>query len=593
MSIGRRVGRVFEQARRRRVFRVVGVYAVAAWAVIEVSSTVFPLLELPEWGPRMIVVLALLGFPLAVVLAWMFDLTPGGVVRTGDGDQPVDVPAASPQRALAGRAAGFFGLGILVALVTFAAYSRFGPAIAPGARTEAISSIAVLPFTDLSPAGDQGYFGDGMAEELLNRLVHVEGLRVAARTSSFAFKGRNEAIQDIGRQLGVEAVVEGSIRKQGDSLRVTAQLIDARTGFHIWSETYDRSEASVFAIQDEISNAIVTQLRKQLAVPAGNATGGTSNVRAHELYLQGRELWNQRTDTSVRQAVARFQEALAEDPDYALAWAGLAQAWSVLPALGDTPIEEAAARGNEAAARALAIDGQLAEAHAALGQMAQNFEWDLVAAEQAYRRATEFNPGYATAHQWYAEVSMLEGDTTRARTEIEEALSLDPLSPAALAVRAYLRAVTGDEEGALAEFHDLQLLYPSYANGGMNLALVALDLHRTDDAMAALPAAASGNAEIAAAFRAVAEAVADPAQRGDAEAALAGVEDRMPLSIAALWYAALGDDEAALQRLERAASARSDSNLPLTLLHPLFRGLRADPRFASIARDIGVVLPER
>lgn len=592
MSIGRRVGRVFEQARRRRVFRVVGVYAVAAWAMIEVSSTVFPLLELPEWGPRMIVVLALLGFPLAVVLAWMFDLTPGGVVRTGDAETPVEPPPASPQRAFAGRAAGFFGLGILVALVTFAAYSRFGPAISPGAGTEAISSIAVLPFTDLSPAGDQAYFGDGMAEELLNRLVHVEGLRVAARTSSFAFKGRNEAIQDIGRQLGVESVLEGSIRKEGDSLRVTAQLIDARTGFHIWSETYDRSEASVFAIQDEISNAIVTQLRKQLAVPAGNATGGTTDVHAHEIYLQGRALWNQRTDTSVREAVARFEEALAEDPDYALAWAGLAQAYSVLPALGDFPIEQAAERGNEAAARALAIDGQLAEAHAALGQMAQNFEWDLVAAEQAYRRATEFNPGYATAHQWYAEVSMLTGDTTRARTEIEEAVELDPLSPAALAVRAYLRAVTGDEETALAEFHSLELLYPSYANGAMNLALVALDLGRVGEATAALPAAAAGNAEIAAAFRAVAEAVADPARRADAETALAGVEDRMPLSIGALWYAALGDDAAALQRLERAGSARSDSNLPLTLLHPLFRGLRTDPRFQSIAQEIGVVLPD-
>jgi TolB-like protein/tetratricopeptide (TPR) repeat protein len=591
MSIGRRVGRLFEQARRRRVFRVVGVYAVAAWAMIEVSSTVFPLLELPEWGPRMIVVLALLGFPLAVVLAWMFDLTPGGVVRTGDDDGPGEAPPVSPQRAFAGRAAGFFGLGILVALVTFAAYARFGPAITPGASTEAISSIAVLPFTDLSPAGDQAYFGDGMAEELLNRLVHVEGLRVAARTSSFAFKGKDEDIQVIGRQLGVESVVEGSIRKQGDSLRVTAQLIDARTGFHIWSETYDRSEASVFAIQDEISNAIVTQLRKQLAVPAGNATGGTGNVRAHELYLQGRALWNQRTDASVRQAVARFEDALNEDPDYALAWAGLAQAWSVLPALGDTPIEEAAARGNEAAARALAIDGQLAEAHAALGQMAQNFEWDLAAAEQAYRRATEFNPGYATAHQWYAEVSMLEGDTARARAEITEAVELDPLSPAALAVRAYLRAVTGDEEGALAEFHDLQLLYPSYANGGMNLALVALDLGRVAEARAALPAAAAGNAETAAAFRAVADAVADPARRGDAEAALTRIEASMPLSIAALWYAALGDDEAAMQRLERAGNLRADSNLPLTLLHPLLRGLRADPRLVSLARDVGVVLP--
>jgi TolB-like protein/tetratricopeptide (TPR) repeat protein len=590
MKIGERLRRTHEQLKRRRVFRVTGVYAVAAWAVIQVSTTVFPLLGLPEWGPRVVVILALLGFPLAVALAWVFDLTPAGVLRTGDGSEARPAQPVSPQRTFAGRAAGFFGLGILVALVSFAAYARLGP-IAPAARAGAIRSIAVLPFADLSPGGDQEYFGDGMAEELLNRLVHVEGLRVAARTSSFAFKGLNQDISEIGRRLRVEAVLEGSVRKAGESLRVTAQLIDARTGYHIWSETYDRPAASVFAIQDEISSAIIAALRKQLATPGGPSAGGTENVRAHELYLIGRSLWNQRTDATVRRAVAEFEAALAEDPEYALAWAGLAQAYSVLPALGDYPLEEAATRGNEAAARALALNAQLAEAHAALGQMALNFEWDLASAERAYARAVEFNPGYATAHQWYAEALLLLGRFDEARTEIEEALLLDPLSPSALTVRGYVLAVRGEEEAALAAFRDLNLLYPSYPRGGMQLALLALRFGRRDDALGAAAGAAGGDAELAAAFRTIAGSAGSPSEREAAAAALAGVEDRLPASIAALWFAALGDGEGALQRIERAGAAQRDANLPLALVHPLLGPYRGDPRLLGLAESIDVVLP--
>ena len=591
MTARERIRRFFEQLKRRHVFRVVGVYAVAAWAAVEVSATVFPLVGLEEWAVRLVVVLAMLGFPLAVALAWMFDLTAGGVVRTDPEGRPAESRPASPQRALAGKAAGFFGLGILVALVTFAAYSRFGPAIGPAARAGAISSIAVLPFADLSPARDQEYFSDGMAEELLNRLVHVEGLRVAARTSSFAFKGRNEDVAEVGRQLRVEAVLEGSVRKQGDSLRVTAQLIDARTGFHIWSETYERAVSSVFAIQDEISNAIVSALRKQFAVPAGPATGGTENVRAHELYLKGRSRWNQRTDATVRQSIADFEQAVELDPEYALAWAGLAQAYAVLPSLGDFPVEQAAARGNEAAARSLAIDAQLGEAHAALGQMAQGFEWDLAAAERAYRRATSFDPGYATAHQWYAEVLMMLGRVDQARTEIDEALSLDPLSPAALLVRAYMLAVTGEDAAALAEYRNLNLLYPSYALGAMNLALLALHLRMPDDAAAAAAAAASGNAELASAFRTVAEAVAAPGQADRARTELSRVEGLLPPGVTALWYAALGDHDAALERLLQAGAARRDPNLPFILLHPLLRPLRTNEALIRLAEEIGVTLP--
>jgi serine/threonine-protein kinase len=289
--------------------------------------------------------------------------------------------------------------------------------------------------------------------------------------------------------------------------------------------------------------------------------------------------------------VAEFEAALAEDPEYALAWAGLAQAYSVLPALGDYPLEEAATRGNEAAARALALNAQLAEAHAALGQMALNFEWDLASAERAYARAVEFNPGYATAHQWYAEALLLLGRFDEARTEIEEALLLDPLSPSALTVRGYVLAVRGEEEAALAAFRDLNLLYPSYPRGGMQLALLALRFGRRDDALGAAAGAAGGDAELAAAFRTIAGSAGSPSEREAAAAALAGVEDRLPASIAALWFAALGDGEGALQRIERAGAAQRDANLPLALVHPLLGPYRGDPRLLGLAESIDVVLP--
>ncbi|MGH7502255.1 MAG: FlgO family outer membrane protein [Longimicrobiales bacterium] len=578
----------FSELKRRRVLRSIGFYAVTAWAVVEAAATILPLLGFPESAAVWAVYLALLGFPVVLAGAWMFDLTARGVVRTPDADVPP--PAHGAGDVARGRAAGIFGAGMLVALVAFAAVSRFGPdslrrgpAVAAG-----IESIAVLPFTDLSEAGDQQYFSDGMTEELLNRLTHVEGLDVKARSSSFEFRGQRQDVAEIGRRLGVQAILDGTVRREGGRLRINAKLVDTHTGNLVWSESYDREVSSVFAIQDSIATAIVAALEKQFTQLAPVAADATTNIRAHDEYLLGLEQWHSRTFESVQEAITHFESATRADPEYSPAWAGLAQAYAVLPALGGFPVAEAVAKGSSAA-QALALNAQLAEAHGAIGQIAQNFEWDLGSAERAYRRAVTFEKGYATGHQWYAEVLMMLGRYDEARAEIDTALELDPLSAAAMTVRAYLLMVQGNDDSALEAYRSLLARRPDYALGQINLALLATHMRRFDIAEAAVRAGA-GDAQTANALAAVVTAIGDPAHRASGVAALRSLDERLPGAITVLWWSALGEREEALTRLERIVAQQNDANLPYVLLHPLLAPLRHDARFQAIVETVGVVL---
>lgn len=569
------------ELKRRRVGRVAGVYAVAGWAVMEFATTVFPLLAVfPDWAPTFVVVLTLIGFPIAVVLAWVFDITDHGLERTTDAVPAASAPTVLPRtpRGIA-RATGFLGIGILVAFVSFAAYARYS-AVPPGANGS-IEAIAVLPFSDLSAAGDQAYFSDGITEELLSRLAQVEGLHVAARTSSFAFKGRNENVRDIGNRLGVQAVLEGSVRREGDRFRIFAQLTDARTGFTIWTETYEREMQSIFAVQDEISAAIVSQLQFHLATAELGSNTGTENVQAHDQYLLGLARLHGRSEDDLVAALGHFEAAVAADSMYALAWAGLAQVHAVRPAIGDANVEEALAAGAAAAARALSINASIAEAHAALGQIAQNFDWDLRGAEDAYRRAVEFKPSYATGHQWYAETLLAQGRTEEARREIDRALELDPLSPAALAVKGLIQTAAEDRAGARATYQTLTARHPTFRLGRVHHALFAVydgDVAAARAAVAGLDVPALGQ---------VFDGLDDPAKRA---AAAAGLKARTPAeftSLDALWLAALGDPDAAAQVLHAIFERGGDANLPLVLTHPLLASVRDDARVRSIRREMG------
>ncbi len=587
---------LFGELKRRHVMRVMGLYLVGAWIVIQVAATVFPLFGWPQAAVTAVVIFAGLGLPIVLLLAWVFDITPQGIQRTSELDvsggpvegevSNIQLQLEAHQRRFAARAMGFVGVGILVALVGFAAFGHYNGAARDSAST--VESIAVLPFADDSPLRDQEYFTDGLAEEILNLLAQVEGLRVAGRTSSFAFKGKGVESAQIGRQLGVQAVLEGSVRRDGENVRVNARLVNAENSEVIWSDQYDLKISGILAIQDTISNAIVDALKLKLNSTLDLAEGGTRNTHAHDLYLKGLEAFNERTDAQLQVALEYFQKAAEADTGYALAHAGLAKTYAVLPTVGNFSIVEAVRKGTESAARALALDPGLGEAYAALGQLAQNLEWDLTSALRNYNRAVKFSPNDAVAHQWYSEALMLTGDLPSASTEIERALEIDPLSPAARNVRAYQMMLRGDLPEAVRAYQNLLRESPDLRVGQLNYAFAALAARDYSAAAEGLIAALPRYAPNVGVLIGAASGQAD---KQLAINAIKGLEGQEPASIVALLYAGVGARSQALAVLEKAFKASEDANFPYILVHPLLSPLHSDPTFQNIARTVGVKLP--
>ena len=436
----------FAELKRRRVGKVAIAYGAIAWAATEACSVVFPALHVPEWTMTFVVVFLLIGFPISMVLAWIFDVGPAGIQRT----EPLPEEAPSAQVKL--RVAYALVVLLCMAGLGYVLYERgLGRAHAGEPR----SSIAVMPFTNLSGDSAKEYFSDGMSEELLNLLARVPGLQVAARTSSFAYKNRNVDVRQIGKELGVEAVLEGSVRQAGDQVRITAQLIDTDNGFHLWSETYDRKLADIFQVQDEIAKAIVDSLRIELAPAeqqqiAQRQQVPTQNVEAYELYLQGRAIWKRRGEENLKHAIEFYQQAIARDPGFARAHAALASAYVVMPGYTtEADDQEKFFRLAEASARqALAIDPNIGEAHAVLAQINAD-RGDLLDAESGFFFAISLEPNEPTPHQWYSILLMKVGRLDTALAQAKKAQELDPTSPILAFNLANAYLMKGDDDAAL------------------------------------------------------------------------------------------------------------------------------------------------
>ncbi len=421
---------LLEELKRRNVVRVGAAYAVVTWLVLQVVDTIAPLMGMPEWVPGFVLLMLGVGFPLALLFSWAYEITPEGLKKTEEVDTSASVTVDT------GRKIDRIIIAGLAVLVVFLIGERAlggGDARAPGARLAAEdASIAVLPFVNMSSDQEQEFFSDGISEELLNVLAQVPDLRVAARTSSFQFKGDSRDVTDIARQLNVRHVLEGSVRKSGQTVRITAQLIDASDGFHLWSETYDRSLENVFAVQDEISSAIAAALRAEMGLDAVEIVREvpTAVPEAHEAYLRGRHLVVQRTRASIEAAVEEFQRAVDLDPDYAVAHAELSLAWHLLERdqYGDLDRAEVLARAEPGAFTAITLDEGLAEAQAARGFL----EWqrrNFAQALAAFSAALEINPNYAEVHTWRS--NLLTDDLGRYREAHEGlalAAALDPLA---------------------------------------------------------------------------------------------------------------------------------------------------------------------
>jgi TolB-like protein len=425
----------FDELKRRNVFRVAIGYAITAWLLLQVVDLVLDNVDAPDWVMQVFMLALAIGFPLAIFFAWAFEITPEGVKRESEVDRSQSI---TPQT---GRKLDRVIILILAAAVVFLMYQQFGTGDKMGSQQQlqqesastssspaepGRNSIAVLPFVNMSADPDNEYFSDGIAEEILNVLARIPELKVAARTSAFAFKGSSINIAEIAHELKVMHVLEGSVRKSGNQVRVTAQLIKADSGYHLWSNTYDRDLDNIFAVQDEIAQSIAEAMKVTLDIDTGTAGNmtGTTSTEAYDAYLRGMNQWHLRTEESLHNSIDLFGEAIVIDPVFVKAYAGLALTYAVIPDYTDIPFNEAFGLVRAAAEQALALDPRSVEAATAMIYTTNDLAEKLAYA----KRAVEMGPWFATAHQWYATNLSLTGDLDAARAEYLLAYELDPKS---------------------------------------------------------------------------------------------------------------------------------------------------------------------
>ena len=415
----------FAELKRRNVYKVAVTYAVVAWLLIQVATQVLPIFEIPNWGIRLVVLLIVVGFPIALVIAWAFELTPEGIKRTEDVDPALEAQKKSQAWIYVALIAAFLSIGLFFLGRFTASPKQSGLADIPE------KSIAVLPFDNLSRDPDNAYFAEGVQDEILTRLAKVADLKVISRTSTQHFKSSPENLPEIAQQLGVRNILEGSVQKASDQVRVNVQLINAASDTHLWADIYDRKLTDLFAVESDIAKTIADTLQAKLTgeEKIQLAKKPTENQEAYELYLKGRFFWNKRTADDLRRSIDYFNQAIEKDPNYAQAYAALAQSWLLLPGYsGGTPID-CFPQAETAAKKALSLDDNSADAHAALGMVKQLFNFDSPGAIAEFERAIELDPNDATAHHWFANHSLsATGQTEREVTEMKRALELDPLS---------------------------------------------------------------------------------------------------------------------------------------------------------------------
>lgn len=423
----------FAELKRRNVVRVGLAYVVISWLLAQVAEFAFENFGAPEWVLKTFVVVLLLGWPIVLVFAWAFELTPEGVKREKDVDRSQSI---TPQT---GQKLNRLIIVVMALAIAYFAIDKFVlqgmPATQPGSESTAVStepqrSIAVLPFVDMSPAKDQEYFTDGLTENLLNALAQLRDLRVAGRTSSFAFKNRNEDLREIGEQLGVAHILEGSVQKSGVQIRITAQLINAEDGYHLWSQTYDRTLEDIFAVQDEIANEVAKAMRVTLLGHEAEVLRSHSQTatNAYNEYLKGHHEASRGNLAAHEQALIHFESAIQLDPRLALAWAGKSDSQAYITGFSDTNFADGYEEARSSALRALELDPELPEAYVALSNIQLSYDWDWAAGEASLRKALELRPGDATIQLELAAIKSIRGRRDEAFADIQQVVARDPLN---------------------------------------------------------------------------------------------------------------------------------------------------------------------
>jgi serine/threonine-protein kinase len=575
------------ELKRRHVYRVAIAYAVVAWLLIQVATQVFPFFEIPNWVVRLVVLVSVLGFPISLIIAWAFEMTPQGMKREGAIAPNEYIPHWSTRKFAALIVTiAMFATGVL--WFQLVRSKPTSPAQITAAAMPSQKSIAVLPL--LNESGDPGdeYFSDGLSEELIAALAQVRGLKVIGRSSSFRFKDKKEESKAIGEKLGVSTLLEGTVRKQGDQVRIVAELINAADGSELWSRTFDRELKDIFAVQSEIAMAVATSL--ELTVLGANEksaqNAATKSVEAHNAYLQGHFYFERRNLEDYRKSVGFFDQAIHLDPGYALAYAERSEAWAWIGDLSSEKQKEAWAAAGTDAEKAVAIDPHLAEAHAALGWVRFFIEWKFAEGLAELGRAQELSPWNPTANDLMARVVVYLGQFQEAEKLARQAIELDPLGYQARTSLARVLSAEGKLDEAEAAGRKGVELQPTAAGNHRWQVFVAIQ--RGNGAAALREAQLEPNEG----YRRFELALAHYA-RGDrsaADAALAELiaKDRnfLAYQIAEV-YAWRGEKDKAFEWLQISLNDHDTGTLSL-LIDPLMRGLSDDVRYDGLLAKIGL-----
>jgi TolB-like protein/lipoprotein NlpI len=598
---------LFAELKRRNVFRVGIAYLVVSWFLLQIMDIVIPILILPDWVARFIFLLLAVGFIPVLIAAWAFELTPDGLKKEKDVDRSQSIVNQT------GRKLDRTIIVVLVLALGYFAYDKFSD---KGPDTESVSisqdagqsadtaviekvslassndekSVAVLPFINMSDQAENEYFSDGISEELLNVLVRVKGLRVPSRTSSFTFKGSDKKLAEIGRELQVDHILEGSVRKSGDRIRVTAQLIDVSTDTHLWSETYTRQLDDIFAVQDEIAQAIVSALKVTLT---GNdqapiQTRATDSVEAYNKYLLGRHLWNQRTPASLLASIEPLQKAIEIDPEYGRAWEALADSYVLIPEYRSGSIQEYIPLAHAAIDNALAINPRSAPALTTSAYIKFMYDYDFEGAHTDFTRAIDIDPGYATAHQWYGELLAAEGKLDAALGQLQLARKADPLAQVMPHDMGWFLMWSDRSEEAYQYIHESIELNPNFQNAYRNLALFQMMHGHFEPARENIRKFYSIVKLDPATDLAIVDALENPGLRADAvELVLADEQTADGVFGKARMLMLLGEPERALESLEKAFEKGDPYAVHMKRMN-LYDPLRNNPRFQALLAKINM-----
>jgi serine/threonine-protein kinase len=577
----------FAELKRRNVYKVAVAYIVGGWALSQGIAQVFPVFDVPNWAIRLVVLLIIIGLPVALVLAWAFEITPQGIKRTETADA---MPQAGRQKNNAWIYVVAVGVVVSFGLFFLGRYTA-SRATAEGGRPNGPSlpgkSIAVLPLVNESGDPKDEYFADGLSEELIAALAQINRLKVIGRSSSFRFKDRHEEPKTIGEKLGVSTLLEGTVRKQGDRVRIVAELVNTADGIALWTRTFDRELKDIFAVQEEIATAVADSLKVTLLGTVDRSAQSIvpNSVEAHNAYLQGHFHFQRRNLEDYRKAVSYFDEAIRLDPNYALAYAERSEAWSLI---GDLTGQRATAwlKAKSDAENAVAIAPELAEAHAALGWVRFFIDWKFAEGLSELKRAKELSPANPTANDLLARVIVYLGQVHEAERHARHAVELDPLSVTAQGNLARVLFAAGKMDEADAVARKAAELQPAAAGNHRYQVHVAVERGDGETALR------EAELEPDEGYRRFELALAHYV-RGDraaADAALADLiangRDQLAYQIAEV-YAVRGEKDKAFEWLQISFDNHDTGTLTL-LIDPLLRGLRDDPRYKNLLAKLGL-----